>query len=79
MSAAEMRQPCQTCLSLLSLWQRTAYVGWIALEKIGDLRSEMPLLQYGFADESITRIYYAGESACEALARQKDLTSPIRY
>jgi hypothetical protein len=23
----------------------------------------MPLLQYGFADESITRIYHAGESA----------------
>jgi hypothetical protein len=39
----------------------------MALEKIGDLRSEMPLLQYGFADESITRIYHAGESALAKL------------
>jgi hypothetical protein len=39
----------------------------MAMEKIGDLRSEMPLLQYGFADDSITRFDHAGEWALAKL------------
>jgi len=48
----------KTCLSLLNLLQRAADVGWMAMEKIGDLRSERTLLQHGFADELIAGIYY---------------------
>jgi hypothetical protein len=33
-------QSCQTGLSLLALLQRTADIGWMAIEKMGDLRSE---------------------------------------
>ena len=47
----------KTCLSLLNLLQRAADVGWMAMEKIGDLRSERTLLQHGFADELIAGIY----------------------
>jgi hypothetical protein len=35
----------------------------MAIEKSRNLGSEITLLQYGIADESIARIYYASQSA----------------
>ena len=43
--------------------ERTAYIRWMTTKKIGDLRTEITLLQYGFADELIAGIYYACQSA----------------
>lgn len=45
-------------LSLLSLLQCTTDIGWMAIEKIRNLGSEITLLQYRVTNESIARIYY---------------------
>ena len=52
--------PMSTNLILL---QRTAYIGCMTTKKIGNLRTEITLLQYGFADELVAGIYYACQSA----------------
>ena len=61
-SLSFVSERCQTCLSLLSLLQPTADVRWMAIEKRGDLRGEITLLQYCFADESIASIYHTPQS-----------------
>ena len=50
-------------LSLTSLLQCTAYVGWMAIEESCNLGSEITLLQYRVTNESIARIYYTSQSA----------------
>jgi mono/diheme cytochrome c family protein len=54
---------CQTCLSLLSLLQCAADIGWMAIEKSRNLGSEVTLLQYRVTDESIAGIDYGSKSA----------------
>ena len=43
------KSQCQTCLSLLTLLQRPAYIGWMASKKLRHLRSKIALLQHDFA------------------------------
>jgi hypothetical protein len=45
---------------------------WVAIEKSSDLRSEITLLQYGIADESIAGVYHASQPAFakECLGRE---------
>ena len=40
-SLSFVSERCQTCLSLLSLLQRTADTGWLVIEKRSDLRGEI--------------------------------------
>jgi len=44
-------------LSLLSLLQRRADIGRMSIEKRGELRSEIALLQYCFLNEPIAGVY----------------------
>ena len=43
--------------------QRTAYVGGMAFEKMSDLTSQIPGIQYCYADKLITDASYASQSA----------------
>ncbi len=61
MTAATGR--CQTCLSLVSLLQCPADIGWMAIKKRSNLRGEIALLQYSFPNESIAGIYHTPQSA----------------
>ena len=54
---------CQTCLNLLTLLQRTTYVGWMGIKKMRDLGSEVALLQHGFTDESVPGLYDVSQPA----------------
>lgn len=53
---------CQPCLTLLSLLQRTADIGWMAIDKRSDLRGEIALLQCCFPNESIAGVYCASRT-----------------